>query len=354
MSSWTVVIVVGTRPQIIKCGVIQEDLRRHPSKRIHRLVYVDTGQHYDPELAALPREDLGVAFDRVLQSGPADQRNARYEIADGLDQVLGAERPPAAVLVVGDTRSTLAGGMAARRAGLPLIYMEAGLGARVPGYEESYVRQRVSALASVLVCWSDVEARQLREAGFTAAILVREDPHLEFVRRSVVAATEPVEQPFVLVTLHKAMSMRAAVVESVWAALAATRRPAVVLLTPGLRRVLQDAAPPPPNVTLRPERPPRATWQLMADASFLVTDSGTMPREAAALGKRSVLVREFSGNGQLIDAGIARMANPDPRSIASAMAWAESTRTPFTYGRASSCWHEIIDDALTLCQGASW
>lgn len=349
MSRWTAVVIVGTRPQIIKCGVIQDDLRRHSSAMLDRVVYVDTGQHYDPELAVLPRDDLQVTFDEVLRRGSSDQRTAEEAIDHGLDQVLAAAPRPAVVLVVGDTRSTLAGAMAARRAGLPLIHAEAGLGSCTPEYAESDVRHRVSALATVLVCWNDTEARRLGDAGFTAPVLVRQDPHLDFVRRSVTPAPEAARQPFILVTLHKAMSMRPAVVEAVWAALATVQQSAVVLLTPALRRVLRDAAAPPPNVILMSGRPPRATWQMVADASFLVTDSGTMPREAAALGKRSVLVREFSGNGHLIAAGIARMARPDARSIASALTWALSARTPFIYGQASSCWHEVIDDALAAC-----
>ena len=117
-----IVSVVGTRPQLIKAAALLPTLRAQ-----HHEVFVDTGQHWDEAMAGsffaeldLPRPDHslgiggGTAADQIGRMLPA--------IAD----VIAGERPDA-VLVYGDTNSTLAGALAAAMAGIPVAHVEAGL-----------------------------------------------------------------------------------------------------------------------------------------------------------------------------------------------------------------------------------
>ncbi|RKS73094.1 UDP-GlcNAc3NAcA epimerase [Actinomadura pelletieri DSM 43383] len=350
---WTIVAVVGTRPQIIKCAAMQEDLRGNAS-RVDRLVLLDTGQHYDPELAALPRTDLGVDVDVVPRSGGSGGDPTVEEVHDAVVTRSAASGGPRAVLVMGDTRSTLLGARAAVRAGLPLVYAEAGLGSRTPGHRESEIRRAVVKHADVLVCWSESAAAGLHVARPGAPVLVFDDPHLGFVRRQVAMAgpaagvpTPGVRDAPAVLTLHKSWTLRPEVVTAVFEALAEQRQRAVLLLTPQLRRLLETMGPVPGHVEPRDGRTPRETWRLVAAAPFLVTDSGTMPREAAILGRRSVLVRAFSGNGDLIDRGIAVVAGTDSAGIAAAIARVRRAG-PFDLPYRATGWHEILDRALDV------
>ena len=117
-----IVSVVGTRPQLIKAAALAPVLRRD-----HDEVFVDTGQHWDEAMAGaffreldLPRPDhaLGVG------GGTHGEQTAR--MLERLEPILVAERPDA-VLVYGDTNSTLAGALAAAKLGIPVAHVEAGL-----------------------------------------------------------------------------------------------------------------------------------------------------------------------------------------------------------------------------------
>jgi UDP-N-acetylglucosamine 2-epimerase len=117
-----IVTVVGTRPQLIKLAALQPALRR-----LHDELFVDTGQHWDDLMAgnffaelSLPRphHSLGIG------GGSGLEQTGRMLLA--LEPVLAAAAPDA-VLVVGDTNSTLAGALAGARLGIPVAHVEAGL-----------------------------------------------------------------------------------------------------------------------------------------------------------------------------------------------------------------------------------
>src|ERR1043166_2629483 len=96
-----VLSVVGNRPQFIKSGPLSIALRESGIDE----VVVHTGQHYDPELSQVFFDELGVA-------DPACRLEARSRDLDamqpGIAEAIVRERPDA-VLVFGDTNSTLAG-----------------------------------------------------------------------------------------------------------------------------------------------------------------------------------------------------------------------------------------------------
>ncbi|MHB8516402.1 MAG: UDP-N-acetyl glucosamine 2-epimerase [Dehalococcoidia bacterium] len=114
--------VVGARPQFIKAAAFSRVVRRR-----HTEVLVHTGQHYDATMSdvffdelALPRPDhhLGVG------SGPHGRQTA--QILERLEDVMRREAPDA-VVIYGDTNSTLAGALAAAKLNIPLAHIEAGL-----------------------------------------------------------------------------------------------------------------------------------------------------------------------------------------------------------------------------------
>src|SRR5512135_3126260 len=103
-----IVSVVGTRPQLIKAAALVPALRAS-----HDEVLVDTGQHYDESMAGSFFAELGLARpDHSLGIAGGGQGDQTGRMLVALEPVLVAERPEA-VLVYGDTNSTLAGALAA-------------------------------------------------------------------------------------------------------------------------------------------------------------------------------------------------------------------------------------------------
>src|ERR1700761_5698336 len=117
-----VLTIVGNRPQFIKAAALSMPLRR-----VHDEVLVHTGQHFDDDLSAVFFAELGVpAPDRELgiSGGSNTSQTARQLVA--LEPVVD-EVGPDAVLVYGDTNSTLSGALAGAQAGVPVAHVEAGM-----------------------------------------------------------------------------------------------------------------------------------------------------------------------------------------------------------------------------------
>ena len=117
-----ILTVVGNRPQFIKAAAVSGPLRAE-----HEEVLVHTGQHYDDSLSSVFFAELDLAQpDRELGHRRRDEHLADGAHARGA----GAAAPgvePDAVLVYGDTNSTLAGALAAAQARVPVVHVEAGM-----------------------------------------------------------------------------------------------------------------------------------------------------------------------------------------------------------------------------------
>ncbi len=118
-----IVSVVGTRPQLIKAAVLQPLLRAR-----HDEIFVDTGQHYDDALAGAFVTELGPRPARTTRwASAAAAHGARPAAMLSRSSRSWSPTRPDAVVVYGDTNSTLAGALAAAQLGLPVAHVEAGL-----------------------------------------------------------------------------------------------------------------------------------------------------------------------------------------------------------------------------------
>ena len=117
-----IVSVVGTRPQLIKAAALVPVLRAR-----HQEIFVDTGQHWDEAMAGNFFAELGLPRpDQALGAGGGTHAEQTAAMLTGIEGIIRDTRPDA-VLVYGDTNSTLAGALAAAKAGVPVAHVEAGL-----------------------------------------------------------------------------------------------------------------------------------------------------------------------------------------------------------------------------------
>lgn len=119
-----IVTVVGARPQFVKAAVVSRALRQLPGMEE---VLVHTGQHYDDEMSKVFFEELSIPVpDHDLGIGPGRHGEQTGRMLIAIERVL-SESQPDAVLVYGDTNSTLAGTLAAVKLHVPVLHVEAGL-----------------------------------------------------------------------------------------------------------------------------------------------------------------------------------------------------------------------------------
>lgn len=121
-----IVTIIGARPQIIKAAALSRAIKNKFSNDIKEVI-VHTGQHYDTNMSQVFFEELGIpAPDYNLNVGSASHGKQTAAMIVGIEEILLKEKPNAIVLY-GDTNSTLAGGVAASKLHVPVVHIEAGL-----------------------------------------------------------------------------------------------------------------------------------------------------------------------------------------------------------------------------------
>ncbi|HET7678353.1 MAG TPA: UDP-N-acetylglucosamine 2-epimerase (non-hydrolyzing) [Candidatus Limnocylindrales bacterium] len=319
------VCVVGTRPQLIKAAAAWPALRE-----AHQPVLVDTGQHYDEQLAGTFFAELGLPLpDHELGVGSGSHARQTAAMLDRLEPLLLDERPDA-VVVFGDTNSTLAGALAASKLDLALAHVEAGLRSYDRRMPEELNRVVVDHLSGLLLVTGDEAARNLRAEGIAVERLADADGadadsgsarhHRQRIvvvgdlMQDLLAATiDQVRQPdsigaaapdavrelslrpgeYLFATVHRAENREPAATAEWLRLLGELDRPVALALHPGTKRVIDEhGSVVPAGVHLLPPLGYRTTLALQLHAAAVVTDSGGVQREAHWLGVPALVLRE--------------------------------------------------------------
>jgi UDP-GlcNAc3NAcA epimerase len=175
--------VVGNRPQFVKAAAVSGPLRaRHEELLIH------TGQHYDDDLSSVFFRELGLsepAHRLVLgsagQAAPAGSSEQTAQMLSALAPVLEQARANA-VLVYGDTNSTLAGGLAGAQNGLPVIHVEAGMRSFDRSMPEELNRVLTDHLATLMLCSSELAVANLAREGLIDGVELVGDVMVDVAR----------------------------------------------------------------------------------------------------------------------------------------------------------------------------
>jgi UDP-N-acetylglucosamine 2-epimerase (non-hydrolysing) len=354
-----VVVVVGTRPEAIKMAPVVFALRE--SRRFVPLL-LSTGQHrsmLDQALGTfglVPDVDLGVMR--------PDQ---------GLDDLLGrlvpaigdALRPAkaAAVLVQGDTTSTLAGALAAFHAGVPVGHVEAGLrtGDLRNPFPEEMNRRLVDHMSEWLFAPTRRGADALRAEGLPASRIVVTGNTVIDALRWVRAHRPPAwpdsvpafpkERTVILVTAHRRESFGRPL-RDLCAALRAVVREFSdvevvypVHLNPNVRNAVHRALGKTPRIHLVEPVGYEELLALVERSRLVLTDSGGLQEEAPSLGRPVLVTRRATERPEGLEQGTSLLVGTDPdrilracrRLLRSTTAWDRMARrrNPFGDGRAA-------------------
>ena len=118
--------VIGARPQIIKAAAINRAIKNHFADRIQEIM-VHTGQHYDENMSGVFFNELGSTKETYnLNVGSSSHAQQTAQMLIGLEEIILKEKT-AAIILYGDTNSTLAGAIAASKLHVPVVHIEAGM-----------------------------------------------------------------------------------------------------------------------------------------------------------------------------------------------------------------------------------
>lgn len=118
--------IIGARPQIIKAAALSRAIKNDFRGQITEVI-VHTGQHYDENMSQIFFDELDIPQPNYnLNVGSGTHGKQTAAMIDGIEEILLKEKPSAIVLY-GDTNSTLAGAIAASKIHIPVVHIEAGL-----------------------------------------------------------------------------------------------------------------------------------------------------------------------------------------------------------------------------------
>ncbi|MFZ4400512.1 MAG: non-hydrolyzing UDP-N-acetylglucosamine 2-epimerase [Bacteroidales bacterium] len=121
-----ILTIIGARPQIIKASAISRAIRNNYNEVIHEII-VHTGQHYDNNMSEVFFGELQIPQpDYNLNVGSGLHGTQTAEMIKGIEEIVIKENPQAMILY-GDTNSTLAGAIAASKLHCKIVHIEAGL-----------------------------------------------------------------------------------------------------------------------------------------------------------------------------------------------------------------------------------
>lgn len=342
------VVVVGTRPQIIKTAPVLREAER----RGLRLDVVHTGQHYDYEMSRVFFNELNLP-DPALNLGVGSGSHGWQtgEMIQGLEKAY-MDLAPDMVVVPGDTNSTLAGALAAVKLGLPVAHLEAGCRSRDMAMPEEVNRRLTDHCSTLLFAVSrkamvNLTAEGLKDENIALVGDTMHEAmqhHHGHVDSDPVLETLGVRERFKLVTVHRAENTdNPARLRDIFQAVAGHRGLTIFPCHPRTRKRLTEAGlmdTVQGSVKLIDPVGYHAMLKLVKEADAVLTDSGGLQKEALWLGTPCITLRDSTEWTETIDLGANQLVGADPTKIKAAL---ESTRkkqarprhNPYDFGGAS-------------------
>src|SRR4051795_3414373 len=162
-----IVTVIGNRPQFVKAAAVSHRLRA-----VGEEILVHTGQHYDDALSRVFFDELGLPRpEHRLDAGGGGNTPQTAAMLAAPGPLVAAEAPDA-VLVYGDTNSTLAGALAGAQARVPVAHVEAGMRSYDRTMPEELNRVLTDHASSLFLCSAESAAEILRGERVPGAIEV--------------------------------------------------------------------------------------------------------------------------------------------------------------------------------------
>ncbi|MGD0452287.1 MAG: UDP-N-acetylglucosamine 2-epimerase (non-hydrolyzing) [Solirubrobacteraceae bacterium] len=324
-----ILTVVGNRPQFIKAAAVSGPLRER-----HEEILVHTGQHYDDSLSRVFFTELGLQRpDRELAIGGGSNTSQTSRMLAALEPLL-AQLQPDAVLVYGDTNSTLAGALAAAQAGIPVVHVEAGMRSFDRTMPEELNRVLTDHLATLLLCSSQLAVENLRAESLAGRSTLVGDVMVDVALRWQPAARANAAVPgayglepgsYLLLTAHRAGNVDdperlRALVELVEALPAPVLFPVhprtrARLHDAGLLAELQGAD----GLTLSEPLGYIEFSALLCQARAVLTDSGGVQKEAYLAGVPCVTLRANTEWVETVENGWNTLVDLDARAALAAL-----------------------------------
>lgn len=318
--------VVGARPQFIKAAPVSRVLRQN-----HTEILIHTGQHYDANMSDIFFEELHIPKpDYNLGIGSGRHGAQTGATLEKVEDVLIQEEPDA-LLVYGDTNSTLAGALAAAKLHIPVLHIEAGLRSFNRNMPEEINRVLTDHVSRLLFCPTDTAVKNLAQEGITEGVYqigdVMYDAFLynkELAKKQsqVLDTLDLGSSEYILCTIHRAENTdNLSRMREILTALSQVSKPVILPLHPRTRKIIQEQGLDTLlSSSIRIIEPVGYLdmISLEVNASKLLTDSGGVQKEAYFAGVPCITMRDETEWVETVQVGWNRLTGADSQKILSA------------------------------------
>lgn len=325
-----VAVVFGTRPEAIKLAPVILRLRERGTPPL----VVITGQHRELVDDVLDRFEIGIDQDLGLMLPQQSLDHVLSRSLEGIGRIVD-EHQPAAVVVQGDTTSTLGASLAAFHRHVPVAHVEAGLRSRSLDfpYPEEMNRRVVSLVARWHFAPTVRSADNLRAEGVDAGVHVTGNTVVDALdilnRQSLELPARLTQfldrQRFILATGHRRESWGSGI-RNVATALSEVLRAEpdlrLVFVThpnPEARRPVMEALGDDPRACIVDALDYPGFIGLMRRAELVVSDSGGVQEEGPTLGIPVLVTRRVTERPEGVDAGAVRLVGTEREAVRVAM-----------------------------------
>lgn len=323
-----IINLVGARPQFIKsAGISRAMANDHDIEEI----YVHSGQHYDPEMSDRFFEELHLPRPHFhLEGGKYSGRRQVNHLRERLGDLM-KDIHPDAIIVYGDTNTTLAGALAARDREVSLAHVEAGLRSYNQLMPEEYNRVQTDRLSRWLFCPTPTAVRNLARESLlhtaTRKVVLCGDVMFDNINfygdRSDLGFVTGITggKKYALLTIHRNYntdnkSRLLPMLNNVVELVKEEGIVALIPLHPRLAKVVDSDSEvkkimDSPFIKTVPPTSYGETLSLIKMSHFVLTDSGGVQKEAAMLGKRVLVLRTETEWVEWVESGHAKVVDVD-------------------------------------------
>ena len=340
-----ILTIIGARPQIIKAAAISRAIKNHYSNQINERI-IHTGQHYDEAMSQVFFNELDIpkeAHNLNVGSGAHGTQTGKMIIA--IEEVVLKEQPDA-LLLYGDTNSTLAGSIVASKLQIPIIHIEGGVRSGKKNIPEEMNRITCDHLSTLIFCPTHTGIENLKKEGFnllevTNPTITRPnvyycgdimyDNSLFFKEKALINShkinnlgLEP--NNYILATIHRDINTDNKVhLQAIFEALntIATKGQKVVLpIHPRTKKMMHNLEPAfleeiyqNENFIITEPASFLGITALEAHAKMIITDSGGVQKEAYYFNKPCIILVEETAWKELEATGSAILTGADKDKI---------------------------------------
>ena len=340
MKPFTIAVVAGARPNFMKIAPIVRALRERAGAALQsgidlRVSIVHTGQHYDENMSEVFFRELEIpAPDRHLEVGSGSHAEQTARIMVAFEKYILQERPDW-VVVVGDVNSTIGCALPAKKLGVKVAHVEAGLRSFDMSMPEEINRKLTDAISDLLFVTEESGVRNLRAEGVAPEkvfvvgnvmidTLLRNKAKIEgpdFVPSPAVKAFCGNGRRYAVLTLHRPSNVDSReALGPIWGVLSeiALRIPILFPVHPRTRAKIREFGLNENGITLVDPVGSLDMLYAVKGATLVLTDSGGLQEETTVLGIPCITIRENTERPVTVSVGTNYLAGTDPVRILSA------------------------------------